>query len=246
MKIAVLIGSPFNVFEKKTLKKLIERSLKTKIEKINSNKYFCSTKEKKFYFFPCYKPIKDRSYLSSKKYFLKEKGEKIPLPVKEALPLIKDIDLVLLFGTCGTINGKRNQVFLPTKFYSKRTNGTFIRKSFLEKFKLSKGISNKNILTDLIKGQKCKLLTSNITFIPDCVEGKSLKYLDRFTKEINKKIDCIDMESYDIVKKFKDKVPIGVFLFSSDTIGKDSQMKFRLRDFQKNCVFILKKINKLK
>ena len=46
------------------------------------------------------------------------------------------------------------------------------------------------------------------------------------------KVDCVDMESYPIVEKFKGKIPIGIFLFSSDVVGKHKKMKFQLRKFQ--------------
>ena len=232
-RIAVLIGSPYNVLAKKgNLYRLIERKLNSKFKKVSKYVYKIETKENLFYFYACYKPKKDKSYISSKKHFEKL-GEQVPPPIQEVIKKIKNVDLLLILGTCGSLDSRKNQIYLPTEFYNISFKDTYIKKEDLKKIKVGKSIKCDNILLDKLKGKKSKVITSNITFIPDRMENNSKKDLKILVNKLNKKINCVDLESYYIVKKFSNKIPIGILLFSSDIIGKHTKMRFKLREFQK-------------
>jgi len=243
-RIAVFIGSPYNILAKKgNLYKLIEEKTKSKFKKINRYVYKIESENSILYFYACYKPKKDKSYTSSKKYF-NSKGEDTPPPVEDTIKKVKNPDLILIFGTCGSLDGKKNQVYLPTEFYKVYFKETFIKHKEIDEIKLDKKINCDNFLTEKIKGIKAKTITSNVTFIPDRIQDGSKEHTLKLANILSKNINCVDMESYPIVRKFKNKIPMGIFLFSSDVVGKHTKMRFKLREFQKRVSNMIKLVDK--
>lgn len=243
-KVAILIGSPYNILAKKsTLYNLIESKLNSKFKKISKYIYKIETENFLFNFYACYKPKRDKSYTSSKEYF-KTKGEDTPPSTKEVLKKIKNPDKVFLFGTCGSLNGKKNQIYLPNEFYNISFKETYIKQKEIDEISLDRKIECKNILLNKVKGLKSKVITSNVTFIQGRIQDESKEHTIKLAKIMGEHVNCVDMESYPIVKKFRNKSPIGIFLFSSDVVGKHKKMNFRLREFQKKVSDAIKKIDR--
>ena len=93
-------------------------------------------------------------------------------------------------------------------------------------------IDSDNLFSHYIRGKTGGVLTTNLALIPGNMEDKSKERLLHLARNLPESVNCVDMESYQIVKRFGSKVPIGIFLYSSDVIGKDSGMNFNLRRFQ--------------
>ena len=126
-KIAVIIGSPYNILAKKGhLYDLIQKKTNAKFRKVSRYVYKIKTKNSSFYFYACYKPQRDKSYESSKKYFTLL-GQDVPPPTEEVIKKIKGFNLILFLGTCGSLDGKKNHTYLPTEFYNIHFQDTYIK-----------------------------------------------------------------------------------------------------------------------
>jgi len=226
-RIVVFIGSPYNVLSKRTLPKLIEEKFNSKLKRISKYHYDLKIPEALIQFYTCYKSRRDKSYEISKKYFKKNK-EDVPPPTKEVIKKINKADKVFVIGTCGAIKGGKNNFFVPDEFYE-----VFFKVPIKNiQVKLRKPIRFNNLFSNIINGKDGGVLTSNLTLMPENLESKSKKDLSLLAKKLSFYVNCVDMESYPIIKKFYKK-PVGVLLYSSDVIGKDSEMNFNLRKFQK-------------
>lgn len=229
--ISVFIGSPYNVLSKRTLPRLIEEKFGSKLSRISKYHYNLKTQRDLIQFYTCYKSRRDKSYYISREYFKKEKKEDVPPPTREIIKGIGNVDKVFVFGTCGALKDGRNSIFVPDKFYEIFFKDLISVKD-IQEIKLKKPISCKNLFSEVINGRKGGVLTSNLTLISENIESGSKKDLSLLARKLSSKVNCVDMECYSIVKRFYRK-PIGVFLYSSDVIGKDTEMNFDLKRFQR-------------
>ena len=231
-KVAILLGSPYNVLSKRTLPRLIEEKFNGELEKTGKFSRRLKTDNSIINFYGCYMPKGDRNYFISKKEFKEEENEDVPPPTNRVLKKIGDVDKVLFIGTCGAIKGTKNGIYIPTEFYETFFRDRYLGKRHVDELKIENRIRCSNLYSRLFDGRTGGVLTTNLALIPGNIEDKSKERLLHLAKKLPKDVNCADMESYQIVKKFGSRIPVGVFLYSSDVIGKDSEMNFDLGKFQ--------------
>ncbi len=241
-KIAVLVGSIKRVFEDGGhLKDIIEKELKTEIIK-SKGTYWAKLKDKEFLFYSCYCTSRSKFYVSSVKYIKRKFGFNPPEPLDEVMEKIPSVDLILFFGTCGAISGEKNEIYLPEKFYKLNLRSEWITEKTIEKINPNSPLKCNNYLSKLAEGKQAKVLTSNLSFVKSNTVNGDMNILNNLSKKLKPLIDCVEKESYYLVRKYKNKIPLGIFLMSSDVVGKHKTMTFQLRIFQKSISKILKKL----
>lgn len=216
MKLNVIIGSTIETYTQglKFFEK-IENKFKCKVTQKNYYTFETKIKNTNIEFLFAYKPKKNKDYLNSVKKW-KERGRKLPPPVEEIIKKVKG-DKVLFLSFYGAFTGELNEVYLPIsiteKFIKKKNND-------IKDFKnVKKGIEFDNILLGKIKGKKSNHITTNRLFSQEKFKNGTFE-LVKIAKLLSKKYDTIDMELSILVKKLKDKLPIGAIGTTSDVLDK--------------------------
>lgn len=246
-KITVIFGGTldwylryFEVF------RTIEKKFNCIIRRNGINSLSCKIEDIKFDFLFCLHPIRDENYLSLKKS-KEESGWKeiVCLPADELVKKIKNSNMILFFGLCGGFKGKKNDIYFPEKFsevFFKRQ----IKKTGISKIKPFNQIKIHNFLTGKLKGKKSKIVTSNLTLMPESIEDKCKASLIRLTNIFLKYGDLVDKEGYQVAKYFNGKVPLGFMFMASDvlTVKKDMMKPKNFNPnknkFNQTCVKCLK------
>jgi hypothetical protein len=215
-KIVVIFGGPVNLFEKRfKIFKYFEKKFKIKIKKVSSVKFVTVIENIKFEFLFSYCPKSDMAYLDSKKYIEQNYNESVPLPTNELCAKIKKADIILFFGICGAFNGKIGEIYVPSVLREINYSGEMI---CIKDFNKNPGREKtfKNELNGM--GKNARVITSNITLMPACVEGRREKIVLKFGKKLSKFGNVIDKESFQVVKNLAGKFKLGVGLVCSDVI----------------------------
>lgn len=196
----------------------IEKKFNCKIRRTGVNSLSCRVEDVEIDFKFCLNPIRDKNYLSLKKFL--EEGylkEVTPLPANELVKKIKNTDGILFFGLCGTFKGRKGDIYFPEEFKEVFFN-TYIKHEEISKIKPFNRIKIKNFLAKKIKGKKTRVVTSNLTLMHESMENKCKDNLVILGKILSKHGDVVEKESYQIVKSFKNKIPLGLMLMSSDVL----------------------------
>lgn len=206
----------------------------TKINGINVDILFCSG------------PTKDKSYISSKKHLETKWKEIKPPAADEIVKKIQNTNKILFLGFCGGFKGKKGDVHTPEEFKEIFFKHTYIKHKEIITAKPKNPIKIKNFLTNKIKGEKSRVLTSNIMLVPNNIEDRVEDQLIKLASKLSKDNDVVEMETYPIVKHFKNKTHLGIILMTSDLVHIKKHMlrhdKFRpsRKTFNKNAIKAIK------
>lgn len=181
--------------------------------------------------------------LARKRFF--ENVESIPPPADEVVKNIREPSVVLFFGYCGTFQGKKS-IYTPETFKE-----VFFDKSKLmdvneSKIKVENEIKIRNILKKKIISHNAVVITSNLTLAPVREKPETKDKVIKISKILSGFGDIVEKETYQIVKYFKGKVPLGVYLQSSDVLTNKRHMlsgkgmETDKNKFNKNCVKAIK------
>lgn len=246
-KITVIFGGAiglyndyFRIFD------AIEHYFKCIVRRVSAYKFDCKINNTKIEFRFCYNPTRDKNYYNNKKFLESMYRDLIPLPADELAKKIKNTDKVLFFGICGSFKGKISEIHTPEEFHEIFFNEVYIKHKEILKIKPMNKIEIKNILSEKIKGKKSKSITSNVTLTPNTIEKKDKAYLIILGEKLAKKGDIVDKESYQIAKYFKNKIPLGMMLMTSDILTiKKYMLTAKIfnpnkKKFNKNCIKAIK------
>jgi hypothetical protein len=116
--------------------------------------------------------------------------------------------------------------------------------------KFGKVIKCKNNLIGRVNGKKCCCITSNQVLSLRYVKNNSPDILYRLAKKLSKRADIVEMENYEIVRRFGKGRKMGIFIFGCDSpairrkmLG-DGKFKARWDKFNKLGVEMIKEITK--
>ena len=169
----------------------------------------------KFYF--CINPIRDSNYLYYKLFCETVPKKLAPPPADNVAKKAAKFDRVLFFGLCGSLhNGRKGDIHTPYTFREILFPDYFITHKCIPAIKLSNSIQFTNFLCKKIRGKKSRVITSNLTFMPDYIEGGSAGLITLSTK-LSSYGDIVDKEAYEIAKYLKG-LPIGMVLMTSDIL----------------------------
>ncbi|MBN1949877.1 MAG: hypothetical protein JW801_01660 [Bacteroidales bacterium] len=196
----------------------------------------------------CLHPRRDKNYLLLKALKESKSGETVPLPADELVKKIINTDYVIFLGMCGGMHGKTGRVYLPTEF-CKIYFDTSIKHKDILKIKPLHRITVDNILLNIIEGVPARVITTNLTLLPDSVEGRE-DGLWTLSERLSVYGDIVDKESYILAKHLVDKIPCGFALMASDLLTKKNQMmdqeKFTpdKKRFNAMCINVIRQILK--
>jgi len=166
----------------------------------------------------CWNPIRDKNYYEMKKYEEIEHKAIVAIPANELVKKIKNPNAVLFLGLCGGFKGKKDEIYIPEEFKEILFKEKFVKNHEILTAKPLNKIKTKNFLKNKIKGKGAKVITSNLTLMPKNMEDESEESLIKLTNTLLKSGDVVEKESYQIVKKFNKKCPIGIVLIASDIL----------------------------
>ena len=100
------------------------------------------------------------------------------------------------------------------------------------KLKFEKRLNFKNTFLGKIPGKKCKAVTSDKVLSLNYVKDGSEDILANVTKKLAKKGDIVEMEAYEIVRRFASKGLQGLFYYGTDHPGrKEKQLGHKKHKF---------------
>ena len=216
-------------------------NLKTKIKNVKIDFYICNS------------PVRDKNYYFQKEYLQSSPWkELIPPPADEIVKKIKKSDIILFFGYCGTFIGRKS-AYTPEIFKEIFFDTGRIMDINESRMKVEHEIKVKNILKKVISGETAKVITSNLTLAPYHSKPESKDKLIKIANILSKEGDIVEKESYQIVKHFKNKTQLGIYIQSSDILTNKRHMmshkgmETNKAKFDKNVIksikFALNKIN---
>lgn len=220
--ITIIFGGTFGLYHH--VFNEIEKKLNCKI--MRKSVYFLTTKIKsaEINFYICNSPVRDRNYYFQKKYLQSSQWkELIPPPANEIANKIKKSDTILFFGYCGTFKGKKS-VYVPGVFKEIFFNKSKIMDVDELKMKVENEIKTQNILKTVINGEDAKVITSNLTLAPYHAKPESKDKIIRIANILSNFGDVVEKETYQIVKHFNNKIPLGIYLQSSDVLTNKRHM----------------------
>ena len=92
------------------------------------------------------------------------------------------------------------------------------------KIKVESEIKIQNILKSKLEGDNARVITSNLVLAPYHAKPESKDKVIRIANILSNFGDVVEKESYQIVKYFNNKIPIGVYLQSSDILTSKRHM----------------------
>ena len=220
-KLTIIFGGTVGLYLQ-TIRE-IEKHFQKTIQRTSFFKFETIIKKTKTEFLFCNYPTKDKSYFRGKKYQKTKGKELMPPPSDELAKKIKT-GKIIFAGFCGGFKGKKDDIHTPTEFSEILFKGNYIKHSEIKNLKPKNKIKLNNFLTKIIKAKKSKIITSNIGFVPGRIENEDENQLIILSNKMSKFFDAVEMETYPLVKKFKNKIPLGIFLMTSDMIHIKKQM----------------------
>lgn len=223
--IAVIFGgklslyiSWFNVFKE------IEGHFHCTIKRKGMHTFFTKINNMALTFYFCINPIRDNNYRAYEYYYSSTLKGVLPLPANEiAKKIRKDSDKILFAGLCGTIcNGRKGDIHTPKLFQKCYFPNSYIQKEQIPQIKPSDKIKIKNYLCLNKDKKKSKVITTNLTLVPDFIEGGS-EGLISLSQNLSSYGDIVDKESYEIAAQ-SNGIPIGLMLMTSDVLCRKNGM----------------------
>ena len=222
-RVVVLMGGTPTLYKNYfRLFDIIEKEFNCVVSIKKKNRLLYEIDNVKLEFLFCLHPIRDRNYVLLKELKEGVGREVISPPADELVKDIGKCDSILFFGLCGAMKGKTGDVYLPTEFIGIYFDHYIWIKEVL-KIRPSHAVSINNTLLNTIKGQPARVMTTNITLLPDSVEGREEGLLT-LSGILSVYGDIVDKESYQVAKYFANKVPCGFALMASDLLSKRKQM----------------------
>jgi len=166
----------------------------------------------------CWNPTRDKNYYEMRKFNEINFKSIVAIPADELAKKIKNPSAILFLGLCGGFKGRKSDVYIPEEFDEIFFEEKIIREKEVLKVKPKNKIKIKNYLKRKMKGLSGKVVTSNLTLMPKNIENEDKDILIKLTKNLTREGDLVDKESYQIVKEFRKKCPVGVLMFVSDVL----------------------------
>lgn len=193
----------------------LEKRFDCKIKKVNYFLYRTQINNIRIEFQFCFGPNDDELWQERKRIRAKE-GLRLPPSIEHlAKRGIKTKEIYYL-GFCGVLEGKRNEAYLPNKFVKVSFPKYFIDANHIDRVFISKKISYPNKLIGVIKGYKCTSITSNQVLSLKYILNKSKEILSALAERFVNHAHVVEMENYEIIKRFGKNHIIGSLLFSTD------------------------------
>ena len=221
-RITIIFGGTFGLYHEVFNK--IEDKFKCKI--MRKSVYFLTTriKDADVSFYICNSPVRDKNYYFQKKYLQSSQWKELmPPPANEIAKKIKKSDAILFFGYCGTFKGKKS-IYVPEIFKEIFFDKSKIMEVDESKIKVESEIKIQNILKSKLEGDNARVITSNLVLAPYHAKPESKDKVIRIANILSNFGDVVEKESYQIVKYFNNKIPIGVYLQSSDILTSKRHM----------------------
>jgi hypothetical protein len=219
-KLTVILGGSVDFYQKHmNLLRLVEKKTRWKIKKINFERFSCKVNGIDIDILFCWNPIRDAAYYDLKKFAESKLKFAVHLPASELVKKIKNIHAVLFIGNCGAFQGKKEETYLPSMFNELLFKKLVVDEEIIKNLKPKGKINIKNILQGKIKGKESIAITSNLTLSPNNMLNHDKDLLIKAAKKLSKYGDMVEKESYQIVKAFKNKIPLGVIMISSDVLS---------------------------
>ena len=214
----------------------IDKTFNCSVRRNGANSLFCRIEGINVDFKFCLNPIRDRNYLMLKQG--KEKGflkELVCLPAGELVGKIKKTDMVLFFGLCGGFRGRKSDIYFPEKFKEVFFNN-YVGKKEISKMKAFNQIRMNNLFLKKFKGKEIRVVISNLTLMPENIEDNCKESLILLSNTLLKYGNVVDKESYQIVKGFNGKVPLGIMLMASDVLSVKRNILKQGKGFKPNII----------
>ncbi|MBU0467322.1 MAG: hypothetical protein KJ718_05070 [Nanoarchaeota archaeon] len=222
-----------------------EKKLKCKVKRSGKFSYQTKINNSLIKFQFCFGP--DNDLVWRKRNKLKEN---LPPSIEHLSKMKIDADEIYYLGFCGVLKGKSEKVFLPASFRKVIFDRYVLHDGHLKSMKFGRKISCKNNLMGRIEGKKCTCITSNQVLSLRYVKNNSPEILYKLAKKLSKHVDIVEMENYEIVKRFGKGKNLGIFLYGCDslairrkTLG-DAKFRNRWGKFNKLGVEMIKEITK--
>ncbi len=194
----------------------------------------------------CFGPLEDSVWVQRKE-LRKAEGRNLPPSIEELSRKKISCDELYYLGFCGVLNGRVNSFYLPSS-----AKEILFKKYLLGRttsYSIKKKIDFTNILLGKINGKPCSLITSNQVLSLKYVEDNSEVLLATIAKLLRKEADVVEMENYEVVRRFGDKFPLGVLLYGGDSplrkehmIGSTSMKSMDFFVFVKGCLDFIHEI----
>lgn len=211
-KIAIIIGDfPDHFVNNLRFFENLEREIGCIVKKKTKSRFESKINNNKVIFQFCIGPSRDPLWL-------KRKGSMQGLPptIEDFSKMKLDLDEIYYLGYCGVFKGKKDSIYLPTRFSKVTFEDYILDHNHIIDFDVEEKLTYENSLIDRIKGKKCSAITVNQILSLKYVKDNSLKILNSISKEMAKHADIVEMESYEIVKLFRNKYPLGLFYYGMD------------------------------
>jgi hypothetical protein len=196
----------------------IEKKLKIKLRRTNAEEFRAKKGNLNIIIRFCWNPVRDKNYLNLKEYQETEFKDIVAVPASELVKKLKNPAAVLFLGLCGGFKGDKSDVYVPEDFKEIIFEEKFIREKEILKIKPKNKIKIKNFMKGIVEGKPARVITSNLTLMPKNMENESEDILIKLTNHLLKNGDVVEKETYQIVKEFSKKCPLGVVLVASDVL----------------------------
>lgn len=221
-RITVILGGTFGLYY--NLFREIDEKFGCKIMRNSVYKLQTKMNNVKVDFYICNCPVRDKNYYFSRTYLQSSPWkELIPPPASEIVKKVKESDVVLFFGYCGTFMGNKT-AYTPGIFKEVFFGDGGIMAINNSGIAVKNEIRIKNILAGKINAAEGKIITSNLTLAPYAARPDSKEKVIELSSILSDFGDAVDKESYQVVKYFKDKIPLGIYLQSSDVLASKRHM----------------------
>jgi len=225
MKLTIIIGGSIDFYHNyMNLFKLVEKKEGWAFRRINFERFVARVKNVDIDVRFCWNPTRDKAYEKLKRSAEDKMKFIVHDPADELVKKIGKTDAVLFFGSCGAFLGKKGEVYVPQIFNELLFKKLIIDKALLKKLKPKGKISFNNHLRGKMVGKDCRVIISNLTLSPDNMKDKNKDLLIEVAKKLSDYGDVVEKESYQIVKGFKDKCPLGVVMVVSDVLSVKKHM----------------------